>query len=136
MTALTAAELARAEDQVRAEQAAPAGPEDPVPGTRRTPEDLAYILFTSGSTGRPKGVPITHAGIDNRLAWQQHLAPVGPGDRVAHKTAVSFDVHVWELYWPLRHGAAAVVEDADALRAQLARRCDLRLEGDGMTSPP
>ncbi|MDN5639733.1 MAG: HAD hydrolase-like protein [Actinomycetia bacterium] len=34
------------------------------------------------------------------------------------------------------HGAAAVVEDADALRAQLARRCDLRLEGDGMTSPP
>ena len=109
VTALTAAELARAEDQVRAEQAAPAGPEDPVPGTRRTPEDLAYILFTSGSTGRPKGVPITHAGIDNRLAWQQHLAPVGPGDRVAHKTAVSFDVHVWELYWPLRYGAAAVV---------------------------
>ena len=109
VTALTAADLARAEERVCAEQAASAGLEDPLPGTRRAPEDLAYILFTSGSTGRPKGVPITHAGIDNRLAWQQHLAPVGPGDRVAHKTAVSFDVHVWELYWPLRHGAGVVV---------------------------
>ena len=55
------------------------------------------MLFTSGSTGRPKGVAISHRAIDNRLRWQQHQIPVGEGDRVLHKTPISFDVHVWEL---------------------------------------
>ncbi|WP_302183570.1 amino acid adenylation domain-containing protein [Rothia santali] len=80
-----------------------------LPGHRTGLADVAYVQFTSGSTGRPKGVPITHAALDNRLRWQQHLAPVGPGDRVAHKTAISFDVHVWELYWPLQEGATVVI---------------------------
>ncbi|WP_129662026.1 non-ribosomal peptide synthetase [Rothia uropygialis] len=79
------------------------------PGHWTRPGDRAYIQFTSGSTGRPKGVPITHRAVDNRLRWQQHLIPIGPGDRVAHKTAISFDVHVWELYWPLQHGGRIVI---------------------------
>ena len=62
-----------------------------------------------GSTGRPKGVAISHRAIDNRLRWQQHQIPVGEGDRVLHKTPISFDVHVWELYWPLAEGAAVVI---------------------------
>ena len=83
-------------------------PED-LPGTATDLDADAYVLFTSGSTGRPKGVAISHRSIDNRLRWQQHQIPVREGDRVLHKTPISFDVHVWELYWPLSEGAAVVI---------------------------
>ncbi|WHS50955.1 amino acid adenylation domain-containing protein [Rothia sp. SD9660Na] len=79
------------------------------PGASTALDDTAYVLFTSGSTGRPKGVAVSHRALDNRLRWQQSQIPVGEGDRVLHKTAISFDVHVWELYWPLQEGAAVVV---------------------------
>nr|WP_221475087.1 non-ribosomal peptide synthetase/MFS transporter [Sphaerisporangium rubeum] len=69
------------------------------------PGDVAYVIYTSGSTGRPKGVPNTHGGIANRLRWMQERYGLDAGDVVAQKTPVSFDVSVWELFWPLRHGA-------------------------------
>ena len=69
----------------------------------------AYLLFTSGSTGRPKGVVIGHRAIDNRLAWMQHHLRLAPGDRVLHKTPISFDVSIWELYWPLQVGGSVVI---------------------------
>ena len=65
------------------------------------PADLAYVIYTSGSTGVPKGVAVPHAGIVNRLAWMQSAYGLGAGDRVLQKTPVSFDVSVWELFWPL-----------------------------------
>ncbi|HEU4733659.1 MAG TPA: amino acid adenylation domain-containing protein, partial [Kofleriaceae bacterium] len=73
------------------------------------PEHLAYIIYTSGSTGRPKGAMVPHRGIVNRLLWMQDALPIGPGDRVLHKTPFSFDVSVWELFWPLMAGAAMVI---------------------------
>ncbi|CAM3370001.1 amino acid adenylation domain-containing protein [Nocardioides dubius] len=72
-------------------------------------DDPAYVLFTSGSTGRPKGVEVGHAAIDNRLAWMQHQIPLRAGSRVLHKTPISFDVSIWELYWPLQVGASVVI---------------------------
>lgn len=100
---------------------APAAEE--LPGIKTGLDEDAYVLFTSGSTGRPKGVAISHRSIDNRLRWQQHQIPVGEGDRVLHKTPISFDVHVWELYWPLAEGAAVVIAAPDGHRdpAYLAR---------------
>ena len=100
---------------------APAAEE--LPGVKTGLDEDAYVLFTSGSTGRPKGVAISHRAIDNRLRWQQHQIPVGEGDRVLHKTPISFDVHVWELYWPLAEGAAVVIAAPDSHRdpAYLAR---------------
>lgn len=94
-----------------------------LPGVKTGLDEDAYVLFTSGSTGRPKGVAISHRAIDNRLRWQQHQIPVGEGDRVLHKTPISFDVHVWELYWPLAEGAAVVIAAPDGHRdpAYLAR---------------
>lgn len=100
---------------------APAAEE--LPGAKTGLDEDAYVLFTSGSTGRPKGVAISHRAIDNRLRWQQHQIPVGEGDRVLHKTPISFDVHVWELYWPLAEGAAVVIAVPEGHRdpAYLAR---------------
>ena len=94
-----------------------------LPGVKTGLDEDAYVLFTSGSTGRPKGVAISHRSIDNRLRWQQHQIPVGEGDRVLHKTPISFDVHVWELYWPLSEGAAVVIAAPEGHRdpAYLAR---------------
>ncbi|MFI6339306.1 amino acid adenylation domain-containing protein [Streptomyces sp. NPDC050535] len=76
-----------------------------------TPSDPAYVIYTSGSTGRPKGVVVSHAAIDNRLRWMQHAYGLGCEDRVLQKTPSSFDVSVWEFFWPLRQGAALVVAE-------------------------
>ena len=73
------------------------------------PDDAAYLLYTSGSTGRPKGVLVTHRAIVNRLRWMQAAYPLTATDRVLQKTPSSFDVSVWEFFWPMQTGAALVV---------------------------
>ncbi|MEU8337476.1 non-ribosomal peptide synthetase/MFS transporter [Micromonospora tulbaghiae] len=79
------------------------------PGPTAGPEHLAYVIYTSGSTGRPKGVPNTHRGIVNRLDWMQKTYRLGADDAVLQKTPASFDVSVWEFFWPLRTGARLVL---------------------------
>lgn len=72
-------------------------------------ENLAYVLFTSGSTGRPKGVGIPHQGIYNRLLWMQDRYLLDATDAVLQKTPYTFDVSVWEFFWPLISGARLIV---------------------------
>ena len=67
------------------------------------------MIYTSGSTGRPKGTVNTHGGIVNRLLWMQEQYGLTAEDRVLQKTPLSFDVSVWELFWPLIAGARLVV---------------------------
>ncbi|MGH3634907.1 MAG: non-ribosomal peptide synthetase, partial [Mycobacterium sp.] len=71
--------------------------------------NLAYVIYTSGSTGTPKGALNTHAGIRNRLLWMQDAYPLTADDRVLHKTPMSFDPFVWEIFWPLITGARVVI---------------------------
>lgn len=73
------------------------------------PGNLAYLIYTSGSTGRPKGVMNTHAGLLNRLLWMQEEYQLKAGDVVLQKTPFSFDVSVWEFFWPLMEGAKLVL---------------------------
>ncbi|MEO3763828.1 amino acid adenylation domain-containing protein [Streptomyces sp. B5E4] len=82
-------------------------PDDP--GVAVDGEDLAYVIFTSGSTGRPKGVMNVHAALRNRLLWMQDAYGLDATDRVLQKTPFSFDVSVWEFFWPLMAGATLVV---------------------------
>ncbi|MBF6136514.1 amino acid adenylation domain-containing protein [Nocardia otitidiscaviarum] len=93
---------------------------------RRAPlraDHLAYVIFTSGSTGKPKGVGVSHAAIVNRLRWMQHAYPLDSGDVVLQKTPATFDVSVWEFFWPLQIGARLVIATPDGHRdpAYLAR---------------
>ncbi|WP_164002735.1 non-ribosomal peptide synthetase, partial [Pyxidicoccus caerfyrddinensis] len=74
-----------------------------------SPEALAYVIFTSGSTGRPKGAMNSHRGVVNRLLWMQQEYGLTPADTVLQKTPFSFDVSVWEFFWPLLTGARLVV---------------------------
>jgi amino acid adenylation domain-containing protein len=81
--------------------------ENPINETK--PENLAYVIYTSGSTGKPKGVMNTHRGICNRLLWMQDTYKLTQADHVLQKTPFSFDVSVWEFFWPLLFGARLVV---------------------------
>ncbi|MFB4300560.1 amino acid adenylation domain-containing protein [Actinomadura sp. NTSP31] len=78
--------------------------------TRRLlPGHPAYVIYTSGSTGVPKGVVISQSGVVNRLLWMQDAYGLGSDDRVLQKTSASFDVSVWEFFWPHIAGAGLVV---------------------------
>nr|WP_268879070.1 non-ribosomal peptide synthetase [Albitalea terrae] len=70
---------------------------------------LAYVIYTSGSTGTPKGVMNEHRGVVNRLLWMQQAYGLGAHDAVLQKTPFSFDVSVWEFFWPLLQGARLVM---------------------------
>ena len=80
------------------------------------PGDLAYVIFTSGSTGRPKAAMNEHRGIVNRLNWMQAEYGLTADDRVLQKTPFSFDVSVWEFFWPLMVGARVVIARPDGHR--------------------
>jgi amino acid adenylation domain-containing protein len=78
-----------------------------------TLQNLCYAIYTSGSTGRPKGVLNTHSGIVNRLLWMQDTYRLSGSDRILQKTPYSFDVSVWEFFWPLMTGARLVMARPD-----------------------
>ncbi len=86
------------------------GPDDDKnPDALVAPNNLAYVIYTSGSTGTPKGVMNEHKGVTNRLLWMQDQYRLEPEDRILQKTPYSFDVSVWEFFWPLMTGASLVL---------------------------
>ncbi|WP_085694735.1 MULTISPECIES: non-ribosomal peptide synthetase [unclassified Pseudomonas] len=77
------------------------------------PLGLAYCIYTSGSTGKPKGSLNTHQAIINRIQWMQAQYSLDAADKVLQKTPFSFDVSVWEFFWPLSVGARLLVARPD-----------------------
>jgi non-ribosomal peptide synthetase component F len=73
-----------------------------------TSSHLAYVIYTSGSTGNPKGVMIEHEALHNRIDWMDTKYGCTVADKILQKTPFSFDVSVWELFWPLSVGAQLV----------------------------
>jgi amino acid adenylation domain-containing protein len=77
--------------------------------TEVTDENLCYVIYTSGSTGQPKGAMLHHRGVRNRLLWGITDYRLGAGHVVLHKTPLTFDVSVWEIFAPLLTGACLLI---------------------------
>ncbi|MGG1619718.1 condensation domain-containing protein, partial [Paenibacillus sp. NRS-1781] len=63
------------------------------------PQNVAYVIYTSGSTGKPKGVMVEHHSVLNRILWMHDRYGLSAEDTILQKTAFTFDVSVWELFW-------------------------------------
>ncbi|MFT0474785.1 non-ribosomal peptide synthetase [Pseudomonas antarctica] len=79
------------------------------PGLHLHGDNLAYVIYTSGSTGQPKGVGNTHAALAERLQWMQATYQLNDTDVLMQKAPISFDVSVWECFWPLITGCRLVL---------------------------
>jgi amino acid adenylation domain-containing protein/non-ribosomal peptide synthase protein (TIGR01720 family) len=86
------------------------------PRTAVTPDHLSYSIYTSGSTGRPKGALIRHGGIVNYVGWMTATFPLTAGDKVLQLAGMSFDISVWEMFWPWSRGAAVVLARPDGYK--------------------
>ena len=75
---------------------------------------LAYVIYTSGSTGTPKGVEISQRAI-LRLVRDTDYYQVGPADRVAQASNLSFDAATFEVWGALLNGASLVGIDKENL---------------------
>ncbi|NMX64121.1 non-ribosomal peptide synthetase [Pseudomonas sp. WS 5079] len=79
------------------------------PGLHLNADNLAYVIYTSGSTGQPKGVGNTHGALAERLQWMQATYQLDESDVLMQKAPISFDVSVWECFWPLIIGCRLVL---------------------------
>ncbi|MEK8051134.1 amino acid adenylation domain-containing protein [Ideonella sp. DXS22W] len=77
---------------------------------------LAYVIYTSGSTGRPKGVMVEQRSIV-RLVCGTDYVQIGPGQRVAQVSVVSFDAATFEIWAPLLNGGTVVVVPRETVLA-------------------
>jgi amino acid adenylation domain-containing protein len=69
-------------------------------------EELAYVMYTSGSTGLPKGVGVSHLAVTQSLLAHDKFIP--PFKRFLQFAAPSFDVSVFEIFFPLFRGCTLV----------------------------
>jgi enterobactin synthetase component F len=68
---------------------------------------------------------VGQTAIVNRLLWMQDHYPLIADDVVAQKTPCSFDVSVWEFWWPFIAGAQLVMAEPEPIA--IRRRCSSSL---------
>ncbi|MBD1379489.1 non-ribosomal peptide synthetase [Metabacillus arenae] len=83
------------------------------PSAQKAEHQLAYMIYTSGSTGQPKGVKVPHKGVVNRILWMQKNYGEIKSERGLHKTPLSFDYSVFEIFSALCTGAALILAKPD-----------------------
>ncbi|KAK7747240.1 NRPS [Cytospora paraplurivora] len=101
-------------------------------GREATADSLAYVMYTSGSTGTPKGVGISHdAATQALLAHDRHIPHFS---RFLQFAAPTFDVSVFEIFFPLFRGATLVCcSRADMLNDLPAVLRNLRVDACELT---
>ena len=78
-------------------------------GAATDPRSLAYVIYTSGSTGEPKAVAVEHRSLVNLLCWAHDVFGRDDTRVVLASTSMSFDLAVFELFYPLTCGGRVVV---------------------------
>lgn len=82
-----------------------------------SPQDVIYTIYTSGSTGKPKGVQITNQNLNNFLhSFEDYFHyQVSEKDICLSTTSISFDVSIWEFFFPLLNGACLSLYPEDSI---------------------
>lgn len=95
------------------------------------PQHLSYVMYTSGSTGTPKGVGVSHdAATQSLLAHGRHIPTFR---RFLQFASPTFDVSVFEIFFPLLRGSTLVTCDRgrmlndlpDVIRTLQVDACEL-----------
>lgn len=97
-----------------------------------SPSDPAYIMYTSGSTGKPKGVTVSHsAATQSLLAHNKHIPQFR---RFLQFAAPTFDVSVFDIFFPLFRGCTLVGCDRGRLLADLPKAInELKIDAAELT---
>ncbi|TPX66343.1 hypothetical protein SpCBS45565_g04526 [Spizellomyces sp. 'palustris'] len=87
-------------------------------------EHLAYVMYTSGSTGKPKGVQLQHgSGVESILAHHAIIPHASPsldaGERFLQFASPTFDVSVFEIFFPFSLGMCLCSASMELLLARL-----------------
>ncbi|KAF4550872.1 AMP-binding enzyme-like protein 8 [Elsinoe fawcettii] len=82
-----------------------------------TTSDPAYIMYTSGSTGTPKAVCLSHRAVTQSLLAHDRFIP--QFSRFLQFANPTFDVSVFEIYFPLFRGKTLISCDRTYLLSDL-----------------
>jgi amino acid adenylation domain-containing protein len=88
---------------------------DAVPGFESNASGAAYVLYTSGSTGTPKGVEISHQAAANAILAACDVCSFDARDRTLYRTAISFDLSIYDIFCSLAMGGTLVVAPRTAI---------------------
>ena len=73
------------------------------------PAQPAYVMYTSGSTGQPKGVVVSHSAATQALLAHERRIP--EFSRFLQFASPTFDVSVFEIFFPLSRGRTLICSD-------------------------
>ncbi|KAJ3219896.1 hypothetical protein HDU67_008425 [Dinochytrium kinnereticum] len=84
-----------------------------------TENHLAYLQYTSGSTGKPKGTMIEHGSIVDSVLAHKPLLKWGADSSFLQFASVTFDVSIFEIFFPWAVGICLSGARRDVLLSDL-----------------